>query len=202
VSTRAIILDVGGVIVHERDQTGRAKWEAQLGLLPGELTRLVFGTESGARAALGQATESMVWTEVGSQLALTDAQTTDLRRDFWSGEQLDTGLVTFIQGLRPQYRIGILSNAWSDARSIHNAKFKFDDWVDLAVYSAEVKLLKPDPRIYRLVLSGLKLAAVECIFVDDKLANVLAAQALGMEGVWFRDTRQTIDDITECLFRR
>ena len=141
----------------------------------------------------------MVWAEVGGQLGLTDEQTRELQRDFWSCEQLDLVFVQFIQSLRPRLRIGILSNAWSDARSIHNAKFKFGDWVDLAVYSAEVKLLKPDPRIYRLVLSGLELAAEECIFVDDKLANVEAAQALGMQGVWYRTTRQTIDDITECL---
>lgn len=196
---RAIILDVGGVIVHERDQTGRSKWEALLGLPPGQLTRLVFGTEAAAGAALGQVTERMVWAQVGRSLGLTDEQTYELQRDFWSSEQLDTTFVQFIQGLRPQHRIAILSNAWSDARSIHKDKFKFDSWVDLAVYSAEVKLLKPDPQIYQLVLSGLELAAEECIFVDDKLENVQAAQALGMHGIWFRDARQTIDDIKGCL---
>jgi epoxide hydrolase-like predicted phosphatase len=199
VTIRAIILDVGGVLVHENDQTCRAKWEAQLGLRSGELTHIVFGTESAARAAVGQVTESTVWDEVGSRLGLTHEQIGKLRRDFWSSEQLDSVLVHFIQGLRPRYRIGILSNAWSDARSIHNARFKFDDWVDLAVYSAEVKLTKPDPRIYQLALSGLELAGVECIFVDDKLVNVQAALALGMQGVWYRETRQAIDEIAQCL---
>jgi FMN phosphatase YigB (HAD superfamily) len=39
----------------------------------------------------------------------------------------------------------------------------------------------------------------ECVFVDDKLVNVQAAQALGMQGVLCRETRQTIDDIKKCL---
>ena len=81
----------------------------------------------------------------------------------------------------------------------HNARFKFNTWVDLAIYSAEVKLLKPDPRIYQLALAQLKLPAEACVFVDDKLVNVQAAQALGMQGVWYRDTWQTINDIKECL---
>ncbi len=199
VTIRAVILDVGGVIVHEQDQVGRSKWEARLGLPSGQLTRLVFDMESAARAPLGQVSERRVWADVGRQFGLTDEQTYELRRDFWSGEHVDTTLVQFITSLRPHYRIAILSNAWSDARSIHNVRFNFSAWVDLAVYSAEVKLVKPDSRIYQLVLSQLDLAAQECIFVDDNLANVHAAKVLGMQGIWYRDTRQTVNDIKECL---
>jgi len=72
----------------------------------------------------------------------------------------------------------------------------------MAIYSAEVKLLKPDPRIYQLALAQLKLPAEACVFVDDKLVNVHAAQALGMQWVWHRDTWQTIGDIQECLYDR
>jgi glucose-1-phosphatase len=196
---KAIILDVGGVILHEKDHTKRFEWEARLGLSQGELTRLVLGSEPAARAASGQVSERAVWQAVGSSLGLADNQTLELQRDFWSSEQLDPELVRFLQSLRPRYKIGILSNAWSDARTIHNARFKFDAWVDAAVYSAEVKLLKPAPRIYQLVLDQLKLPAGACVFVDDKLVNVQAAQAFGMQGVWYRDTRQTINDIKERL---
>ena len=196
---RAIILDVGGVILHEKDHTKRFEWEARLGLPQGELTRVVLGSEPAARAASGQVSEREVWQAVGIRLGLADAQVLELQRDFWASEQPDPELVQFLQGLRPRYKIGILSNAWSDARAFHNARFKFDTWVDAAVYSAEVKLLKPDPRVYQLALAQLKLPAAACVFVDDKLANVQAAQALGMLGVWYQDTRQTIEDIQACL---
>ncbi|MBI5302666.1 MAG: HAD family phosphatase [Chloroflexi bacterium] len=196
---RAIILDVGGVILHERDHTKRFEWEARLGLSQGQLTRLVLDSEPAKHAASGLVAEPEVWRAVGSQLGLSDEQTWELQRDFWSSEQLDTVFVQFLQGLRPPYKVGILSNAWSDARSIHNSKFKFDAWMDGAIYSAEVKLLKPDPRIYELALSQLNLPADACVFVDDKLSNVQVAQTLGMCGVWYRDTPQTIHDIQTCL---
>ncbi len=196
---KAIILDVGGVILHEKDHTKRYAWETRLGLPHGELTRLVLDSEPAARAAAGQVSERVVWQAVGKRLGLADDQIGELQRDFWSCEQLDLELVQFLQGLRPRYKIGILSNAWSEARAFHNARFKFDTWVDAAVYSAEVKLLKPDLRIYQLALDQLKLAADACVFVDDKLANVQAAQALGMAGVWYRETRQAIGDIKACL---
>ncbi len=196
---RAIILDVGGVILLEKDHTRRSKWEARLGLPEGQLTRLVLDSEPAARAASGQVAEREVWQAVGSKLGLEDAQILELQRDFWSSEELDPTLVPFIQSLRPRYKIGILSNAWSDARSIHNARFKFDTWVDVAIYSAEVKLLKPDPRIYQLALAQLEIPADECVFVDDKLVNVQAAQALGMNGIQHKGAQQTISDIKGCF---
>ncbi|CAG1007943.1 Pyrimidine 5'-nucleotidase YjjG [Anaerolineae bacterium] len=200
---RAIIFDVGDVILHEHDHTKRTEWEKRLGLAPGQLNRIVQGCEPAPyAAALGQVSEREIWETVAVRLHLDDAQIPELQRDFWSSEQLDTTLVQFIQSLRPKYKIGILSNAWSDARYFHNTKFKMNTWVDAAVYSAEVKLLKPDPRIYQLILDQLELPANECVFVDDKLVNVQAAQALGMKGVLCRETQQTIDDIRACLDER
>ena len=199
---RAVIFDVGGVILHERDYTRRSEGETRLGLPPGQLTHLVLDSEPAAHAAAGQVTERQVWQAVGVQLGLDDAHILKLQRDFWAGEQLDMPMVRFIQTLRPRYKVGILSNAWSDARSFHNAKFKMNSWVDVQVYSAEVKLLKPDPRIYQIVLDQLKLPADACVFVDDRLENVQAAQALGMKGVLRQETQQTIDDIQAWLVDR
>jgi putative hydrolase of the HAD superfamily len=196
---RAVIFDVGGVIVHEKSHDKRHEWEARLGLPQGQLKQVVFGSEAAAHAATGEVSEQDVWKEVGGQLGLREDQLPELQRDFWAGEQLDTDLVQFIQSLRPRCKIGIISNAWSDARFFHNSKFKMNTWVDAAVYSAEVKLVKPDPRIYQLALSQLGVRADESVFVDDVLVNVEAAQAVGMKGVLCQDTLQTIRDIKQCL---
>jgi epoxide hydrolase-like predicted phosphatase len=195
----AVVFDVGGVILHERDHAKRSEWETRLGLPPGQLTRLVLDSEPAAHAAAGQVAERQVWQAVGEQLGLDEVHILELQRDFWAGEQLDITMVRFIQALRPQYKVGILSNAWSDARSFHNIKFKLNTWVDVQVYSAEVKLLKPDPRIYQIVLDQLSLPASACVFVDDRPENVQAAQSLGMKGVLCRDTQQAIDDIQAYL---
>jgi hypothetical protein len=60
VPIRAIILDVGGVILHEKDHAKRFVWESRLGLPQGELTRLVLDSEPAARAASGQVAEREV----------------------------------------------------------------------------------------------------------------------------------------------
>lgn len=51
--------------------------------------------------------------------------------------------------------------------------------------SYDLGLLKPDRRIYQTVLRKLDAAPQETIFVDDKPANVLAAQDIGIHGIVF-----------------
>ena len=50
---------------------------------------------------------------------------------------------------------------------------------DGGVASCEVKINKPDPRIYQALLDKYHLKADECIFIDDRADNIEAASALG-----------------------
>lgn len=56
---------------------------------------------------------------------------------------------------------------------------------DGRVVSAEEKLLKPDPAIYRRLMDRCSLDPADCVFVDDTPENVAAARRLGMRGVVF-----------------
>lgn len=51
--------------------------------------------------------------------------------------------------------------------------------------SADWRLLKPDPAIFRAFCQHFRLTPAECLFVDDLPANVYGAQCAGMEGVVF-----------------
>ena len=47
-------------------------------------------------------------------------------------------------------------------------------------------MVKPDPRIYRLAADRLSLPIEECLFIDDKEPNVVAARELGMSTVHYQ----------------
>lgn len=55
------------------------------------------------------------------------------------------------------------------------------------VVSARVRMMKPEPDIYRYLLVSFDLKADECLFIDDSPANVATAQALGIGGLVFTD---------------
>ncbi len=63
--------------------------------------------------------------------------------------------------------------------------YDFFSLFDGIVVSGEEHLLKPDPRIYRVLLNRYHLNPAECLFIDDNPQNVTAAKRIGMWGLTF-----------------
>ncbi len=198
-SIRAVIVDFGGVLVLTQDTSGRQRWEHRLGLGEGELAEAVFNTPISLQASLGKLPEQAIWQHLAERFNLNPAQVDELEHDFWSGDRLNEQLVEFIKALRPWYRTAILSNAWSGARGIFTQEYRLDRVFDELFISAELGLVKPDPRIYRLVTERLDVRPEECVFLDDFKENVAAAEQAGMKAILFRSTQQAIADMTALL---
>ena len=72
---------------------------------------------------------------------------------------------------------------------------------EVIIDATYTKILKPDPRAYRLVLEALSLPAAACVFVDDQARNVAGAEAAGMVTVSFdvRNPKSSFDEALRCL---
>lgn len=73
----------------------------------------------------------------------------------------------------------------------------FDRFREIVV-SGDEKLVKPDPAIYHLALARFGLEPHEAVFIDDNEANVLAARALGIRSIHFKDAESTRREIVEA----
>lgn len=196
---QAVLWDLGGVIVRTQDWSRRMRWEARLGLKPFGLSELVFNGEMGRKASLGEATVEEIWTWVANKLGLPDEAHNELEQDFWAGDRVDQELVDFIRNLRPAYKTGLISNAWSDLRDAMQDRWGIVDAFDDIVISAEVGLVKPDPAIYQLALQRLRIEAREAIFIDDFPENIAGARAVGMQAILFKDPEQVVTDLGSLL---
>ncbi|HEX5502149.1 MAG TPA: HAD family phosphatase [Thermomicrobiales bacterium] len=192
---RAVVFDIGGVLeVTPRTGWGE-RWEARLGLAPGELrTRLADVWRAGS---VGAITEADVERRTGELLGLERADVDALMADLWAEYlgTLNAELATYFAGLRPRYRTGILSNSFVGAREREQARYGFGDLCDTIVYSHEEGLAKPDPRSYALACARLGVRPAEMIFLDDVDVCVAAARACGIHAILYRDTAQAIADI-------
>lgn len=56
---------------------------------------------------------------------------------------------------------------------------------DGIVFSGPLKLVKPDPAIYRYLFSTFHLEPRECFFIDDTEENIIMGKQLGMDGIVF-----------------
>ncbi len=87
-------------------------------------------------------------------------------------------------------RTALLSNMHADMVAKVRREFDWIRHIDFAVFSQEVKLAKPEARVFQYCLSGLKLLPHETLFIDDREVNVKAAQALGIQAVRFESVAQ------------
>lgn len=66
-------------------------------------------------------------------------------------------------------------------------------------YLYEYKKIKPDPEIFHILLKKYDLKASECLFLDDRKDNVVAASNLGFETIEVKDSSKVIDLIKEKI---
>jgi putative hydrolase of the HAD superfamily len=194
---KAVIFDIGNVLLRTTDLEPRRRWERRLGLPDWALERLFFNSDIGMAAQVGKATADDAWAHVLHELKIDASELPALRRDFWAGDSWDQDLLTLIKSLKPRYKTAILSNAMPDARTnlretINEALF------DVIVFSGEEGIKKPDAEIYRRVLARLDVRPAEAVFVDDLPANIEAARALGMHAVHFT-AGMNADDVKQVL---
>lgn len=89
--------------------------------------------------------------------------------------------------LKPHYKIGILSNIssqkWVREYFAPDELELFDD----IVLSVQVGIIKPSAKIFEIAAQRLGVGLDDCVFVDDRLKNVEAAQELGMKAIFYQN---------------
>jgi putative hydrolase of the HAD superfamily len=115
----------------------------------------------------------------------------------FAASALEAAMVDLIRSLRQAgLRTALLSNSWGNGGY---ARDLFSDLFDAVVISAEVGMRKPEERIFRHTAALLGLEPQECVFIDDVLANVAAAEAIGLVGWHHREPGATAAWLTELL---
>ncbi|WP_270831285.1 MULTISPECIES: HAD family hydrolase [Aeromonas] len=182
----AIIFDLGRVVVS---------WD------PVGIVRSVRG-EQGAEQLAERLFNHPDWLEVdrGTLSLHTMARQAEHRTGLSTAENLailqavpaslvpDPAMLSLIESLHGAghtlYALSNMGHASIDWLEQHQPFWRFFSG---KVVSARVRMMKPEPDIYRYLLVSFDLQAEQCLFIDDSPANVTAAQALGIGGLVFTD---------------
>lgn len=116
------------------------------------------------------------------------AEAIELYRSRWREMLTDEvpGMREVINDLRNRgHEIYGLTNWSMETFPAARERFGILQMIDRYVVSGAEGLVKPDARLFRVLLDRYHLQAEECVFVDDNPDNVAAANALGMEGIVF-----------------
>ncbi|HEX5448134.1 MAG TPA: HAD-IA family hydrolase [Candidatus Saccharimonadales bacterium] len=110
----------------------------------------------------------------------------------------DDELVELIKtGLKPEYKIGMISN--SSGAAIRQLLGKATDIFDDIVVSGQVNLYKPEPAIYELAARRLNVGPEQCVYIDDTLIRCDGARTAGMQAIVYKDFRQVKTELEAIL---
>ena len=152
-----------------------------------ELDRGVLRDEEFRRLLISKAPEL----EQEILLLMSDLSTLVRRRE---------GSIPWIQDLKARgYHTYYLSNYGEQVRYDTAASLDFMKEMDGGIMSYEVHQIKPDEKIYRMLLDRYHLKAEESIFLDDTNINVDGAIKVGMQGLLVENQEQAVRDLNALL---
>lgn len=196
---KAIIWDLGGVLLRTEDYTFRSKLAKNCGLSLKELEHLVFNSQSGVEAQLGLITAEQHWKNVAAALERNEESIPEIQQLFWGGDRLDETLVERVRENHKKYKTALLSNAFDDLREKIIYDLNIQDAFDEIVISSEEGLIKPDRQIYFLALERLGVKPEQTLFIDDFQTNIDGALKANIIAFRFISTSQIIAAIDHLL---
>lgn len=196
VHIRAVIFDLGGVILRTEDAQPREQLAARYGMSRATLEETVFNNPTAIAAEAGQVSLHDAWAETARRLGVPMAEMDGFFTQFFGGDRVDFSLLRFVQNLRPARTTVLLSNTWQvDLPRFLSESLRIPDTFDIVISSAARKIRKPDPQIFRLALELAGVEPQETVFVDDFARNIEAAAALGLRVVHFRTAEQAVAEL-------
>jgi 2-haloacid dehalogenase len=107
------------------------------------------------------------------------------------------GSVMILKELKDSgHELHALTNWSAETFPFARDRFAFLDCFESILVSADVGLIKPDPRIFELLLERIGRRPAECVYIDDNPKNAAAAAALGLDAIAFESAGQLRAELT------
>lgn len=107
----------------------------------------------------------------------------------------DKNVKKIINQLSKKYKVVLLTNISRSRYEVAKERFLKGVNSEHTFASCYLKLRKPDPRIYRVVLKAMKVKPSEAIFIDNEKDNVYGARKVGIKSIRFLNSKQLVMEL-------
>ena len=182
-----IILDIGGVIFDD----SKKNIEKLLGKNCDVIYKLAYG-KSFKECLLGNKKVNEHIESLSNYKEFEDLKYILSKKNLSKSYPLITTNFEYIKTLKKQgYKLYLLTNITEDSYNYINDLININSIFDGGIYSYQEHIIKPDKRIYNLLIDKYSLKKSETIFFDDKEKNVISAINQGISSYVFK----SIEDI-------
>ncbi len=96
------------------------------------------------------------------------------------------GAMELLAYLKPKYSLHIITNGFIEVSKRKIETSDLHGYFETVTYADEIKILKPDPRIFTLAMEKSGAEKNESIYIgDDWIADALGAKEFGMDSIFF-----------------
>ena len=162
--------------------------------IPPETALNVLDGDIGTKYREGQIERDEFWKLVLENLPLKES--VDNLENEWIGNyDLISGTKEIIEMLRSKYKVMYLSDNVKERVDKLDARFGFISWFDGGIFSHEVGVRKPNPKIYEFALQKGEAKPGETVFIDDKPKMLEPATLMGVTGLVFETPEKLENDL-------
>ena len=197
---KAVIWDLSGVVLHTVKGTFYSLMAERLGAPLKDVERLMSSTEN-KLWDLGEMTDDTFYTFILKGLNMPMEKKSILRKFVLDDFYIDQEILAYIKKIHKSFTTVLLTNFPKHMHDFMKTDWIVDGAFDHIIASCDVKLIKPDPAIYKLTLAHIGCQAEESVFIDDWEKNVKAAEKLGIIGIIYQSQSQIINDLDAILQR-
>jgi epoxide hydrolase-like predicted phosphatase len=185
---KAVIFDWGGVLVHDPVPVMMEQCSARLKIPVKELMKIY--NEYAHDFQTNKISEERLWKEITGRLKIKQMPPGSIWMNaFMQAYKPDEEMFKLVNILKSKkVKIGLLSNTEKSVMEYFH-KLNYQD-IDVAVFSCQEGMTKPDLKIYKIILSRMKVKAQDTIFIDDRYENIEGAENAEMKTILFKDPEQ------------
>ncbi len=149
---------------------------------------------------MGQVTDEIVFKQkMLSEHNLSEAEFEQVTKKIGEKYEANQVLWKLLPELRKKYKLGIVNNGAILTLPMFEAEYGIKSKFDLYVNSAIEGIKKPDPRIFMIAVERLGINQSECLYMDDLIVNVEAAEKLGMKVICWDNKEQGMKKFLEFV---
>ncbi|MBN2518090.1 MAG: HAD family phosphatase [Candidatus Altiarchaeota archaeon] len=190
---KTIVFDLGGVyFTNGLDRAVRLISENYS--FDEEMIRETLRGDASRRLRRGEMTEGEFWGHALRDWGLNE-DPVFLSRVWSSGYVPREEIRALIKKLRKRYKVMFLSNSFSERAKHLEAAYGFLQDFDGGVFSNEVGFLKPEKRIYEVLLEKAKCMPEEILYIDDKGDYLKPAKDIGIGTMLFKDAKTLAEQL-------
>lgn len=197
---KRLIFDLGNVVLtndwHDENVVKYQEFTDYYGISYKEMEKGWFAAWDEYK--VGKMTEDEFWRRFLKAAGAKKLQINKAKESWKKHQQAIEGMLDILDKLRGKYKLAVLSNTGKEWLEFKKRKFNLENYFDVFVGSGNAGYVKPDMVIYKLLLSRIKEAPRECVFIDDNDNNLTPAKTLGIKVIKFVNRSQLERDLIKA----